>query len=128
MNTFCWIACAMVLSAVTAGARAADGDAPGKALYHVVSFKFKESATPEQIKKIADEFRALKSKIPEVVTYAGNTNVSKAAKDKGFNYCSVLTFKSQKDLDTYVASAPHQDFVKLIKDSVEDAFVIDFWE
>jgi hypothetical protein len=48
----------------------ADGAKPEKAakkpkLNHVVAFKFKDSATKEQIKEIEDAFRALKTKIPQ---------------------------------------------------------------
>lgn len=36
----------------------------GKTLYHVVSFKYKETAKPEQIKEVDAAFAALKTKVP----------------------------------------------------------------
>ena len=128
MKMVLWIICAMVLSAFSITVSAADGDNAGKTLVHVVTLKFKEGTAADVIKKIQDEFRALKTKVPEVVTYMGGTNVSKEGKNKGFTHCSVLTFKSEKDLDTYVASAAHQEFVKLLKESIDDVVVVDFWE
>jgi len=37
---------------------------PGKKLQHVVAFKFKDGTTPEEIKTVEREFKALKDKIP----------------------------------------------------------------
>jgi len=46
----------------------AEAQGKNSKLLHVVSFKFKEAATKEQIKEVEDAFRALKGKIPEIQT------------------------------------------------------------
>ena len=51
----------IALTLFTMSSIAADGP-----IRHVVHFKFKSDATPEQIKKITEEFAALKTKISEV--------------------------------------------------------------
>ena len=96
-------------------------------LQHVVSFKFKSSASSEDIKKVEDGFRALKEKIPQMVNLEWGTNVSKEKRDKGFTHCFIVTFKSEADLDTYIAHPDHKAFGKTLGPVLEDVFVIDFW-
>ena len=96
-------------------------------LQHVVSFKFKSSAKPEDIKKVEEAFSALKDKIPEMAKLEWGTNVSKEKRDKGFTHCFIVTFKSEKDRDTYIAHPDHKAFGKILGPVLEDVFVIDFW-
>src|SRR6266436_9977373 len=96
-------------------------------LQHVVSLKFKSSAAPEDIKKVEDGFRALKEKIPQIEKLEWGTNVSKEKHDKGFTHCFIVTFKSEQDLDTYIAHPDHKAFGKTLGPVLEDVFVIDFW-
>jgi len=96
-------------------------------LQHVVSFKFKNSATPEEIKKVEADFRGLKDKISEIVKLEWGTNVSKEKHDKGFTHCWIVTFKSEKDRDAYIVHPDHKTFAKGLGPVLEDVFVIDFW-
>jgi hypothetical protein len=127
------LALLVTFSLTAARALAADADKPstgdskGRALYHVVSFKFKEDATKAQINEVEDAFAALKSKIPTVISLAGGTDVSPEKRSKGFTHCWVLTFASEKDRDGYINDPAHKDFGKLVGPVVADVFVIDFW-
>ena len=96
-------------------------------LQHVVSFKFKDSAAPQDIKKVEDGFRALKDKIPQMVNLEWGTNVSKEKHDKGFTHCFIVTFKNEQDRDAYIVHPDHKAFAKLLGPVLEDVFVIDFW-
>jgi len=96
-------------------------------LQHVVCFKFKSSATAEDIKKVEEAFQALKGKIPQIVTLEWGPNVSKEKKDKGFTHCFILTFKSEEDRDTYVGHPHHKAFGKIVGPVLDDVFVVDFW-
>ena len=96
-------------------------------LQHVVNFKFKTTATSEDIKKVEVAFQGLKQKIPQVVSLEWGTNVSKENKDKGFTHCFILTFKSEQDRDAYIAHPEHKAFGKIVGPLLEDVFVIDFW-
>jgi hypothetical protein len=96
-------------------------------LNHVVSFKFKSTASPEEIRKVEQAFGELKKKISQVQSYEWGTNVSKENRDKGFTHCFILTFKSEKDRDAYIQHPEHAAFVKVALPSVDDVFVIDFW-
>jgi hypothetical protein len=104
-------------------------DVPAKEakLQHVVSFKFKSGAAPEQVKKVEDAFRALKGKIKEIHALEWGTNNSPEKLNKGFTHCFIVTFNSEKDRDAYLPHPDHKAFVEVLKPVLEDAFVIDFW-
>ena len=95
-------------------------------LQHVVCFKFKTTATAQDIKQVEEAFQALKQKIPQVVTLEWGTNVSKEKRDKGFTHCFVLSFKSEQDRDAYIEHPDHKAFGKLVGPLLDDVFVIDF--
>lgn len=99
----------------------------GKALYHVVSLKFKEGTTPEQIKAVEEAFAALKTKIPGITSLHWGTNVSPEKHDKGFTHCFVLTFTSDKDRDAYLVHAEHKAFGQVLHPVLGDVMVLDFW-
>lgn len=96
-------------------------------LRHVVSFKFKESASAEDIQKVEAAFRDLRSKIPQIVSYEAGTNVSPENLNKGFTHCFVLTFASTEDRDAYLVHPDHKAFADGLGPYLEDVFVIDFW-
>ena len=96
-------------------------------LQHVVSFKFKTSASLEEIKKVEDSFRGLKEKILQIQKLEWGTNVSKEKHDKGFTHCFLVTFKSEEDRDAYIVHPAHKAFGKSVGPVLDDVFVIDFW-
>lgn len=104
-------------------ASALSADAPVR---HVVSFKFKKDAAPADIRKVEEAFAGLKTKIPQIQSLEWGTNVSGENLDKGFTHMWVLTFADAAAVKTYIDHPDHQAFVKLLKPSLEDAFVIDF--
>jgi len=121
MKTLVALLLTLLISGTLMTAQAADK------LNHVVSFKFKSTATPEDIKKVEEAFQALKKKISQVESLEWGTNVSKENRDKGFTHCWILTFKNEKDRDSYIQHPEHAAFVKVALPSVDDVFVIDFW-
>jgi hypothetical protein len=121
MKTFVAILSAILVSGMMVNASAA------AKLQHVVSFKFKTTATPQDLQKVEAAFQALKGKIPQIVTLEWGTNVSKEKKDKGFTHCFILSFKSEEDLATYIGHPEHKAFGKIVGPLLDDVFVIDFW-
>ena len=99
----------------------------GKKLFHVVSFKFKETASPEQIKAVEVAFKNLKNKISEIKSLDWGTNNSPEKLNKGFTHAWVLTFDSEKDRDAYLVHPDHKAFGKSLGPVLGDVFVIDFW-
>ena len=96
-------------------------------LHHVVAFKFKPTATKEQIKQVVDAFKDLKKKIKEVHTLKWGTNVSPEKHDKGFTHVFLLTFQTEQDRDAYLVHPDHKAFGEKLKPILDDVLAIDFW-
>lgn len=110
---------------------ASSGDARAEAkadgvLRHVVFFKFKESATPEQIKAVEDAFAALPGKIEEIKGLEWGTNVSEEGYDKGFTHCFLVTFADAAGRDAYLPHPAHKEFGGIVGPVLEDLCVVDF--
>ena len=121
MKTFVVLICALLVSGIIMNASAADK------LNHVVSFKFKTTAAPADIKKVEEAFQALPKQISLVQSLEWGTNVSKEKRDKGFTHCFLLSFKSEADRDAYIEHPAHKAFGKLVGPVLDDVFVLDFW-
>jgi len=114
------IVCAALLMGVTVSAVAAEK------IRHVVSFKFKSTAKPEEIKRVETDFAALKKKIPQIQALEWGTNISPEKLNKGFTHCWIVTFSSAADRDAYLVHPAHKEFAKDLGSVLEDVFVIDF--
>jgi hypothetical protein len=119
MKILTLILCAATLAGVTASAVAAEK------IQHVVSFKFKSTAKPEDIKKVETAFAGLKKKIPQIKALEWGTNISPENLNKGFTHCWILTFSSAADRDAYLIHPDHKEFGKKLGQVLEDVFVID---
>ena len=119
-SVFALLLCGLALPASAAKAKKSR-------LHHVVSFKFKDTATKEDIKKIEDAFRDLKTQIPLIASYEWGTNNSPEGLNKGFTHAFLLTFKTEKDRDEYLVHPDHKAFGALLKPFLADVMVIDFW-
>ena len=101
--------------------------APKSVLRHVVTFKFKESASEAQIKEVVDAFRALKTKIPEIRAFEWGTNNSPENLNQGLTHCFLVTFSSEKDRDDYLVHPEHKKFVEILKPHLDKVTVLDYW-
>lgn len=115
--------CALVIlfSAMTTLATAAD--APYR---HVVFFKFKDTATPEQVQGIESAFVELAKKIDTVAGFEWGTNVSPEGLNDGFTHCFLVTFKDKTGLEAYLPHAEHQAFVSKLKPLLDKVCVLDY--
>jgi Stress responsive A/B Barrel Domain len=104
MMMICAVLCG-VLGSVALTAFGADASGGGARLRHVVAFKFKDTASKEDVTKVEKAFKALKEKIPAIHSY----------------------FKSEKDRDDYLVHPDHKKFGELVGPLLGDVFVIDFW-
>jgi len=93
---------------------------------HVVCFKFKDDAKPEQIQAVEKAFKDLKTKIKEIVSFEMGTNISPEKLNKGFTHCFILTFNSEKDRNAYLVHPDHKAFGQVLSPVGADVFVIDF--
>lgn len=95
-------------------------------LRHVVLFKFKDTASDEQVKQIEDAFRALPKKIPAIVAFEWGTDVSSENLAQGFTHCFLVTFDDEKGRDAYLPHPAHKEFVKLLRPQLDKVLVIDY--
>ena len=95
-------------------------------LRHMVVFKYKDSATQEEIAAIESAFAALPEKIDAIIDFEMGKNISKEGHDQGFTHCYLVTFENKKGLEAYLPHPDHQTFVELLKPSLEKVFVVDF--
>lgn len=99
-----------------------------KELRHVVLFKFKDSASKEDIKKAEDAFEALPSKMPGITGFQWGLNNSPQGLNKGFTHCYYITFDGEKGREIYIPHPAHVAFGDLLKPILEDVLVIDYWD
>jgi len=118
--------CLLALSGIWMVVSAAETPAGNGKLRHMVAFKFKDTATKEQIKEVEGAFRALKTKIPQILSFEWGTNVSPEKFDKGFTHGFILGFKNDSDRDIYLVHPDHKKFAELAGPLLADIFVIDF--
>ena len=119
------IAIMAAVGIMTTGQQAAEPE--NKVLRHVVLFKFKETATAEQIAEVERAFAGLKSEIDTIQDFEWGTDNSPEGLAQGFTHCFLVTFKSEADRDAYLPHAAHQAFVAKIKPVLEKALVVDYW-
>jgi Stress responsive A/B Barrel Domain len=95
---------------------------------HVVVFKYKQGATDDQIRQVTDAFRALKNKIPGIVSFEHGINNSPEGKNLGFTHVYQLTFEDAKARDAYLPHPEHKKFGELLGrlSVLEDVFVVDY--
>jgi hypothetical protein len=110
-----------VLALMTTAAPAAD--APYR---HVVFFKFKDSATPDQVQGIEKAFIELAGRIETVKGFEWGTNVSPEGLNDGFTHCFFVTFKDKAGLEVYLPHAAHQEFVGTLKPLLDKVCVLDY--
>lgn len=95
---------------------------------HVVVFKYKSTATPEQIQEVTTAFKDLKNKIPGIVSFEYGTNNSPEKLNKGFTHVYLLTFTDAAARDAYLPHPEHKKFGELLGrlKVLEEPFVVDF--
>ena len=93
---------------------------------HVVLFKFKDDAKPEQVKQIEDAFIALAKKVETVTGFEWGTNVSPEGKDDGFTHCIFVTFKDKAGLEVYLPHPAHQEFISILRPQLDKVLVFDY--
>jgi quinol monooxygenase YgiN len=93
---------------------------------HVVFFKFKAEATPEQVKEIEKAFAELPKKIDSIKGYEWGTSESVEKLNDGFTHCFFVTFKDKAALEAYLPHPAHKEFGAKLKPLLEKAFVFDY--
>jgi hypothetical protein len=128
MKNFCSlfliVALAIMISPVQGQAQQNDS---GRLLRHLVMFKFKDTSSQTDIKKVENAFRALSGKLPLIKAFEWGTNNSPENLNQGLTHCFLVTFSSEKDRETYLVHPDHQAFVEVLKPHLDKVTVIDYW-
>jgi hypothetical protein len=98
----------------------------GPQIRHVVLFKYKASATPQQVETISAAFADLQHKIPGIVDYEAGTNCSPESHSKGLTHAYVLTFTDAAARDAYLPHPDHKAFGKMLGPILDDVCVVDY--
>lgn len=98
-----------------------------KLLRHVVLFKFTDSSSEWDVKKVEEAFRALPKRIKEVHSFEWGKNNSPENLNQGFTHCFFVTFKSEADREVYLPHPAHLAFVEVLKPHLDKVLVIDYW-
>lgn len=98
-----------------------------KQLRHVVLFKFKESSSAADIKKVEEAFRALPSQIKEIKGFEWGTNNSPEGLAQGFTHCFFLSFDSEAGRAAYLPHPAHKAFGAVLGPHLDKVLVVDYW-
>ena len=93
---------------------------------HVVLFKFKDTATKEQIKAVEDAFRGLPAKIDGIRDFEWGTDISVESKAAGFTHCFLVTFDTPEARDAYLPHPDHKAFGKVLRPIFDKVLVFDY--
>lgn len=96
-------------------------------LRHVVMFKFKETSSATDVKKVEDAFHGLKDKIKQIKAYEWGTNNSPEGLDQGFTHIFFVTFSSEEDRAVYLPHPAHKAFVEVLMPHLDKVMVLDYW-
>ena len=119
-----FLACLLSFSAM---AIVSPKNPPKKMLRHVVLFKFKDAATPAQVKEVEDAFRKLPSQIKEIKSLEWGTNNSPEGLAQGFTHAFFVTFESEAAREVYLPHPAHKAFGKVLGPYLDKVLVIDYW-
>lgn len=98
-----------------------------KTLRHLVFFKFKDSASPEEIKVVNDAFIALPKSIPQIRAFEWGLNNSPENLHQDLTHCYMVTFSSEEDREIYLPHPSHQAFVEKLKPILDKVVVLDYF-
>ncbi len=96
-------------------------------LRHVVLFKFKDSSSVADVKKVENAFRLLPSQIAEIKDFEWGANNSPEGLNQGFTHCFCVTFANEKARAIYLPHAAHKAFVEVLKPHLDKVLVVDYW-
>ena len=114
------------LALLVAGCRPAPGTAtelstapasaatPRGAVRHLVVFRFKPGATPEQVAELTRAFAGLRERIPGIIGYEHGVNHSPEHMNQGMTHVYLLTFESAAARDAYLPHPQHKAFGQLL--------------
>ena len=106
----------------------AQNDLKDKVLRHVVLFKFKDTASSEDILKVCQAFEGLQDEIEEIQAFEWGENNSPEGLNQGLTHCFLADFHSEADRDAYLIHPAHKKFGSLLGPFLDKVTVVDYWK
>jgi stress responsive alpha/beta barrel protein len=78
------------------------------------------------VKAIEEQFRGLKSRIPQILDFEWGTNVSPENHAQGFTHCFFLTFRDSAARDAYLPHPAHKEFGARLGPILDKVLVVDY--
>jgi hypothetical protein len=91
---------------------------------HIALYKWKSSATPEQIRQALENVEALAIKVPGIVEISAGENTSKYS--EGYTHVILVRGKDQAAIDAYRAHPDHTKVAEQIEAMEEHGIGVDF--
>src|SRR5688500_2465557 len=85
-----------------------------KLLRHVVMFKFKDSSSRADVKRVEDAYAGLTQKNSLIKDFEWGTNNSPENLNQGHTHCFFVTVTSEKERDAYLIHPDHKAFVDVL--------------
>jgi Stress responsive A/B Barrel Domain len=93
-------------------------------LVHIALFRWKDSATKDQIDTAIDQIRGLRNKVPDLIDIRCGLNTHRES--KGLTHAIVVLARTQKALDEYRKHPQHDVAAKVIEEMEADGLGCDF--
>ncbi len=107
---------------------AASAVAPsGRLLRHLVALKFEPEVTTAQRAEALAACDRLPEQVPGIFGYERGDNASRRGLSHDLQDAILFTFRTQADLDAYVAYPAHQAFSVKYRPWLDDLLVLDWW-
>ena len=87
---------------------------------HIVLLHWKEGVSDAQIAQVSAGFDALRTRIPEIISYSFGQDASIFRGNA--DYALVATFHTEADLKAYVAHPDHQRFMQDVTGPIMESF------
>lgn len=93
---------------------------------HVVLFSFNFPIDSNEVRGLDQRFKQLPSLINEVADFETGVDISIENLAKGYEKAYIVSFRDEKDRDTYLVHPHHKAFVDSAQSIIKDALVFDF--
>lgn len=113
----------LLITTVMMTGMSCDGNNKKGSLRHAVVLKFKDSASPDAIKSVEEEFKELPNLIDNVLDFEWGLNFS----DEEYTHVFFLTFTDKESLEEYIEHPSHQKFVQHLEEHLDKALVLDYF-
>jgi len=95
-------------------------------LRHLVLFRFKPTATAQEVAGLIEQFGRLPREIPGILGFEHGLDNSPEGLAKGFTHAFLVTFENAAARDAYLPHPAHKAFVERVGPSLDDVLVIDY--